>query len=474
MILESITRISWRSKQHLFEKLSRSTEKYWLLVQQILSQNDLKSKAIRGSIWTVTGFGATQIIRFVSNLILSRLLFPDAFGLMALVGMMLQGLQMFSDVGIGQAIIQKEHGRDAVFLDTAWTLQVARGVLLTIMAILVALPISVFYGEPILLPLISVAGITSLISGFTTTNTFAVERDITIGRQTLIAFVSQIISFVSVVAAAYVTRSVWALVLGGLANAMASTVMSNTLLPGHRNKFAWDKKSVTELFHFGRWIFVGTIVSFVGQQFDRIYLGKVVSKTELGVYGIATIIASMFVASNMQLIRRVGFPTLSRIYREKRSEFADSYRRIRQLSDFAFLPVLGLLTVFAPHLIHLLYDARYQEAGVILQFLCAGAALQCVLEPTETCLMALGQPRWATARYTVRTVFCVIGIPMGWYVAQMVGVLTSIILCEIPVFALFGYALKKNGLFSLRSEITSILAFAVPLVFAYAVTRFPY
>src|SRR5688572_30143338 len=89
----------------------------------------LRSQAIRGSIWTFAGYGASQVIRLASNLILARLLFPDVFGLMALVNVFIGGLAMFSDIGIGPAIIQNKRGNERTFLNTAWTIQIGRGLM---------------------------------------------------------------------------------------------------------------------------------------------------------------------------------------------------------------------------------------------------------------------------------------------------------------------------------------------------------
>ena len=72
----------------------------------------LRARALRGSVLTVGGFGASQIFRLASNLILTRLLFPEAFGMMALIMVFLQGLAMFSDVGTGPAIMQSKRGDD--------------------------------------------------------------------------------------------------------------------------------------------------------------------------------------------------------------------------------------------------------------------------------------------------------------------------------------------------------------------------
>ena len=90
-------------------------------------QSSLFARVMRGSVLTAGSYAIAQGLRLVSNLILTRLLFPEAFGLMALVSVFLVGLAMFSDVGIGPAISQSKRGDDVGFLNTAWSIQVLRG-----------------------------------------------------------------------------------------------------------------------------------------------------------------------------------------------------------------------------------------------------------------------------------------------------------------------------------------------------------
>ncbi len=110
----------------------------------------LKQRAIRGSLWTLSGHTSSQILRLGSNLILTRLLFPEAFGLMALVQTFIIGLEMFSDVGIRPSIIQNHRGNDPSFLNTAWTIQVIRGFMLWLGACLMAIPAANFFHQPML------------------------------------------------------------------------------------------------------------------------------------------------------------------------------------------------------------------------------------------------------------------------------------------------------------------------------------
>lgn len=98
------------------------------------------SRVLRGGSWMVIGYGGNQALRLAANLILTRLLFPEAFGLMTLVNVILVGLQMFSDFGLVPAISQNPRGDDPDFLDTAWTIQVIRGGGLWLMTCLLAWP----------------------------------------------------------------------------------------------------------------------------------------------------------------------------------------------------------------------------------------------------------------------------------------------------------------------------------------------
>ena len=92
-----------------------------------MKSSEAKSKLLNGSLWTFFGYGSSQIIRLGSNLVLARLLFPEAFGIMSLVTVVMQGLTMISDLGVGPSIIHSKRGDDPNFLNTAWTIQVIRG-----------------------------------------------------------------------------------------------------------------------------------------------------------------------------------------------------------------------------------------------------------------------------------------------------------------------------------------------------------
>ena len=146
------------------------------VLPQEQNESSLKSRVYQGSLWTLIGYGSSQVLRLGGNLLLTRLLTPEAFGLMALVQTFLSGLQMFSDFGIFPNIVQSPRGEDPKFLNTAWTIQAIRGVILMIGAFLIAVPAAQIYREPLLMQLLPISGLTALIGGLASTKLATANR----------------------------------------------------------------------------------------------------------------------------------------------------------------------------------------------------------------------------------------------------------------------------------------------------------
>ena len=227
-----------------------------------------------------------------SNLILTRLLFPEVFGLMALVTACMVGMAMFSDVGITPAIMQNKRGDEPDFLNTAWTIQVIRGVLLWLSTFLLAYPLSVFYGEELLLYLLPAAGLTLIITGFNPTRIATADRHLIVGRVVFWDIVSQGLGVVVMVLLAWQLQSIWALIIGMVTGSLLKVLLMYFFLPGLKNSFHFEAEAARDLINFGKWIFLSTASGFLILQGDKIVLGKYISLHNLGIYNIAYFLAS--------------------------------------------------------------------------------------------------------------------------------------------------------------------------------------
>jgi O-antigen/teichoic acid export membrane protein len=275
--------------------------------------HSLRTLVRRGTLWSIAGYGGSQALRFTGNLLLTRLLIPEAFGIMALVNALQQGLQLFSDVGIGPSIVQGKRGDDPAFLNTAWTVQALRGFGLTCVAAAIAVPFANFYGNPLLAWILAVSATTALISGFNSTRLYSMYRHVDLARVSAIEVGSQGVGLAVILAWAMVDRSVWALVAGGVAGSVTRLVLSHTILTGISNRFRWDRSALAQMIRFGRWIFFSTVLTFFVGQSDRLIFGKMVPLAMLGVYSVGAMIATMPAVALGRMASSVFVPVYSRV-----------------------------------------------------------------------------------------------------------------------------------------------------------------
>lgn len=323
-------------------------------------------RALGGGLLTAGAYGASQVLRLGSNLVLTRLLFPEAFGIMALVTVVLVGLQMFSDAGIGPAISRSPRGDEPAFLDTAYTVNVIRGLLLWLLAGALAWPAARLYGVPDLALLIPAAGISLALGGFSPTRIDTANRHLILWRVTLIDLGAQAAGIAAMIVLALATGSIWALVLGAILGAAAKLLFAHLWLPGRANRFHWEGGAARELIHFGKWIFLSTACGFLLAQGDKAVLGAYLTMADLGIYNIGWFLASFPVLMAGAVVGRIMIP----LYRDHppgaSAENRVRLRRLKLLLSVSVLLMLALVALLGVPLVRLMYDARYLPAGTIV------------------------------------------------------------------------------------------------------------
>ena len=330
------------------------------------AHRSLFQRALTGSMLTAGSYAVTQALRLVSNLVLTRLLFPEAFGVMALVSVVLVGLSMFSDMGIGPAISQSPRGDEPAFLDTAFTFAVARGVVLWLLTCALCWPMAQLYAAPELVTLLPAAGLTLLIAGFNPTRIDTANRHLLLGRVTVLDLAAQTVGIVSMIVLAFALQSVWALVIGAIIGALAKLVVMQLWLPGRRNRFHWDATAGRELIHFGKWIFLSTACGFLLSQGDKAIFGAYLNKADLGIYNIGWFLASFPILLAGAVTGRILIPLYRDHHPASSADNARKMRRLRYAVSGGTLTLLGLLGGVGVPLVELLYDPRYAAAGLVV------------------------------------------------------------------------------------------------------------
>ena len=420
----------------------------------------LRRLALRGSVIELLGYGVNQLLRLATNLVLSRLLFPEAYGLTALITVLMVALDMLSDVGLKDSVITSPRGDDPHFLNTAWTMQISRGFGLWLIASALAKPIALIYGEPQLFPLIFVGSLELVISGLTSTSLFTLARQVRRGPLVLLELTSKAISMIVMFAWAWVHPSVWSLVAGGLTAAVVMVIGSHLLPVGYRNRLCWEPEAARSIRGFGKWIFGSSAFTFLAGEGDRLLLGHYLTMAMLGVYSIGVLLSSAVGVAVTRLAGSVFYGVFSQVARERREDVGREYYRARLRLDLLAMPLLGATMVFGPLLVSMLYDSRYHDAGWIVRILCLRVALQCALAPCSVLMISIGQSRQLFIGNISRFVAVWAGIPLGWHLGGLPGVVWATTLAELPMLFVFLRAMRTHGLLRPSRELFAPAVFA--------------
>lgn len=384
-----------------------------------------KEQAVSGALWIMAGYGGSQLLRLLSNLVLARLLFPASFGLMALVNVFMTGLQMISDIGLGPGIIRSQRGSDDRFLRTAWTMQVIRGIILWLIACLLAYPVSRFYGasNPDALQLVyilPIAALTALIGGFTSTSIHTLNRSMHIRSLVLLELYPQIVSIAVMVLWACVKPDVTAMVAGGISYSFVRLFLSHRADHSRRDHFGWDAAAALELGSFGRWILASTMVSFVAAQFDKIILGKLLTLSELGLYTIALSFSHIAVHTATRLSGTVLYPLLSR--------HAHNPERMMELclrSRKTVLAVSGALCaafcIGSDAFFSLLYPHNYAGSIDMARWICLVIWSTILIVTIDRVPLALGRSKALFGAKLFNTLLLMISAAVGYRLAALPG-----------------------------------------------------
>jgi O-antigen/teichoic acid export membrane protein len=402
-----------------------------------------RGRVLTNAVWIAGGFGYNQVLRLVSQVILARLLFPEAFGLIALTFTFITGLQLFSDLGIRTSIVQSPRGDDPTFLDTAWTLQIIRGFVLWGASVLFAWPAAYWrpQPEPDLLWLLPLLGMPIAIEGFTATKLISLHRHLAQRQAVLIDVFIQTMSTSATIAWALTDPNVRALTVGPILSGILRMILSHVAIPGRGNRLRWDRSSLRELTFFARWIYLGTVMTFLAGNVDKFVVGYD-SLKELGIYHIANTLCQAAIALMAAFAGQIVFPLYSRIHGA--GQDLRPYLRRGQLAyaGVGALLVAGLIAA-GPTLIRCLFDNRYRDAEWIVPLLAIGAWFQIVEANGGSILFAQGKPRVSALSNAVKVLCLAIFIPIGLRHDGLRGLVLAFVAGDVGRYLTTAVALRR-------------------------------
>jgi O-antigen/teichoic acid export membrane protein len=429
--------------------------------QSLLSS--LRSKALTGTAWTIGSYAGATSLRLISNIILSRLLVPQYFGLMTLLNTTIAGLILFSDLGLTPNVVRSSRGDEESFLNTAWTMQVLRGTTLWIICLIMSRPFAAFYGQPQLRIMVPVIGLSLVINSFNSSSLATLARHMAVRQLALMELSIQVVQLVFTIGWALIDRSVWALIAGRLFSDVVRLVVSHRMIRGRRTSFHWDKDAARELFAFGRWVFFSTALTFVASQSDRMILGKLVSLRTLGLYGIAFALSDIPRQVILSFCSNIIFPFVSKLAHLPRAEFFGLVLKYRQSVLLAAAGLLAMVVTTGDLFIVHVYDSRYHAAAWIVPILALGLWHTLLYATTNYCLWAVGKPHYVVTGYLCSAIAILVFIPIAFHQWGLLGAVWTVALSDLPVYFIILYGLGREGMYPVMQDLKMTLVFLVSL-----------
>jgi O-antigen/teichoic acid export membrane protein len=267
---------------------------------------------------------------------------------------------------------------------------------------------------------------------------------------------------------AYWQKSVWALVIGGVLNAIITTIGSYYFFRGPWHRFFWDKNAVEELVNLGRWVFFASATMFVAEQLDRVILAKLVDWSTIGVYSIAYNLASL----PRELIRtmsyRVIYPAAAQQASSSRSQLRSKLLDQRRWLLLGSGGLLALLVTGGDLLITVLYNEKYAQAIWMMPLLSGGIWFSVLFHSMSNVLLAIGKPMYAAQSYGLRLVMVAIGLPLGFQFGGLTGAVLVIALSDLPPYFVNLYGLWREQLSCLRQDLIYTAYFLILLTLCLA------
>ena len=339
-------------------------------------------------IWRFMERTGAQAVGFVVQIILARLIAPEAFGIIAMVTVFIAVLQVFVDSGMGNALIQKKNADDLDF-SSVFYFNMAMCIFLYIVMFIAAPFIADFYNMPDLTPVVRVLSLMLIISGVRNIQQAYVSRHLMFKRFFYATLGGTILAAVVGIGMAYKGYGVWAVVVQQLFRAaLAAVILWVTVKWRPRLMFSFER--LKGLFSYGWKLLASSLISTLYSKIRPLIIGKVYLPEELAFYNRAESLPLFVVANINSSIDSVLLPTMS-AEQDNKSRVRAMTRRAIKTSTYLMMPCMVILAVCAEPIVRLVLTEKWLPSVPFLRVFCFVYAFQPIHTANLNAIKAVGR-----------------------------------------------------------------------------------
>ncbi|WFP63235.1 lipopolysaccharide biosynthesis protein [Mesorhizobium sp. WSM4904] len=377
-------------------------------------QGSLRKSVGRGAVVTAVAQGVRVATQMVSVIVLSRLLSPQDFGVIAMSAPVLAFIALFQDFGLTQATIQKTGIRHEEVNYLFWINTAVSAILACVLAAAAPL-VAAFYGEPRVSGLVAAFGLQIMAYGLGAQHLALLTRRMQFTRLAVIDVISAVIGLVVSIAWTFIDRSYWALFAGTLTGAMLPTLCywgSSRWRPGLPRKV----EGIGQLIHFGAGVTGFNFANFFARNLDNVLIGKYWGEAQLGLYDRAYKLLLFPLSQITNPLSKVMVPALSRL-KDEPDRYRSAYLRVMPLILLVALPGVAFATAMSDTLIPFVLGEQWRQSASIFLALGFAGLLQPLNNPAGWLFVSQGRSgdfmRWGVVTAVTSVMAFAIGLPYG-------------------------------------------------------------
>src|SRR6266851_4981615 len=365
------------------------------------------AKRVRSGVsWSVSSSLIGELIRFVRSVVLARLLVPEDFGLFGMALTIVAAMNALTTLGLDRTIVaNKFETRDELkaHLDTVWSVELIRSLVIALLISASAFPMSRFYGQAQLHVIIPVLGLISLVQGFQNIGLALLRKEISFARIFWYELATNVTGITLTVALAVVMRNVWALVIGLLLTAALGTILSY-IFHSYRPRFAFEKIALRGALNLGKFSLVIAVASYVTTMADNVMVGRLLGTGALGNYSLAYNVASAPISVLVFSLGKVLFPAYAEITAQHLKRLEQAFTKVFSICSLILLTITVPFFLLAGEIIQLFFGSRWTSAGTVLRVLALAIPLRGLTLIIGTVFFGLNRPKQVAVGRTMEAV----------------------------------------------------------------------
>lgn len=393
------------------------------------------------SVWTIGQYFFVKILVVLKFLLCARILGPDSVGMIGYILLVVGIVESLSEIGVSSALIQRRLFLNSSEFNSLSVFNCFRGLFIGMLA---ALSVVYFLSDSVSDPdvIVIAAFFIPFVRGFFCLNhvQYTLEHNFRLiaSFECVMSAIDLIFSVVAIFANPDVSSFIYSMILYELVRATCSW-----LVFGRHLRWGFDFSIISRIGTFGRWMWANSVASMLLNQFDKIYVGKILGLLEFGIYQTGSRLSQLAVSDISTAYSQYLFPMFVSNVRDLaalRIAFNNAIFRIAVLCGGLTVIVCSL----GPFFNHLILGDRWSALNSVIGLQALGMWFGALIAVCVAYLKAVGRPHVITLATSVQLILSIVLIVFGSKYMGMLGIVIAVDMALAVSFLILIFNIKRN------------------------------